>query len=210
MRRAACGLAGLVVGLILLSRALAGGSSADDGRASGARRASQPATRPDTGHACESGFKAALREAIAAVAAGDARRFSQLAADEITVAKRRGDWNRSGKLTGPSLPPRGRDLELFLGGNYGVTWQQTEVDFSRRELRGREFSRILQQFQSFARVTEQHYGGGAFSVGIQDPIASKQGAPGFEGKLASDTYWFVYLVREGGQWRVCRLEWTQR
>jgi len=98
---------------------------------------------------------------------------------------------------------------LLLGGNIGEVWQEVDVTFNKAELHSKEFSRILQQFQTFAQVTKRHFRGGAYSLDTpQDSMGSQQHAPNFEGKLASDTFWYVYFVRQGKQWRVYRLEWA--
>jgi len=55
----------------------------------------------------ESGFQADARQAMAAIAAGDLRQFSRVAADEVTVARREVDPDRSGKLRG-TIPAAAR------------------------------------------------------------------------------------------------------
>lgn len=154
-------------------------------------------------------FEVTARQAINAIAAGDMRRFSRVAAEEVVVARREADLDHSGILKGPSLPPRGVDSELFLGGNLGAGWQEIDVTFTQAEMDSEKFGRVLQQFRAFAWVTSRHYGGGTYSLNMKDPMGSQQHVPGFQGKLASDTFWYVYFVRQGKEWRMSRLEWAR-
>lgn len=160
----------------------------------------------------QAAFERAAREAIETIASGDIYRFSRVVAKEVVVARRRIDWERSTEIRKPKPSKRWQEhwVGLPLAGldQGAVVWEESELMFGSHEVGEQAFRRLLTGFRSVIRST-MHYPRDlavSYSLNGEDFTGSRRIGPSAEGKLASDTFWYVYFVREKGKWRVYRLE----
>jgi hypothetical protein len=155
-------------------------------------------------------FAKEARAIINSLAAGNQKDFIRRVSEQgLLVVRRKVDWDKSSKaLREPAAPGNktGDKGYLFLGGLEPLVWEEEEVTFLPEDLKGRAFSRVLKQFQGFARITRENVRGEFYFLDGRDHWYCRPLGTAVEGKLCSSTYWYAYFTREKGEWRVWKLE----
>jgi hypothetical protein len=113
--------------------------------------------------------------------------------------------------------PRGRAFttngrsSFPLKGLVGVRWVEDQVYISKRELSTAKAKELLRAFGHMIERTEQSFGNISIdeqAVSTASPDGVRVLGPTISGKLASRSVWHIFLIREGGSWKVWRLEET--
>jgi hypothetical protein len=88
-----------------------------------------------------------------------------------------------------------------------LVWTEEEAIIDKSELKSSDFFSIARQFRELIQNSEDGYPTSINdSLQTTDAWGSRFLGPTIQGKIAANTYWYVYCVREGGEWRIWRLE----
>jgi hypothetical protein len=152
----------------------------------------------------------AFAHEVISILAGNnfARVGGYVSSDGILVVNRYVDWSPTGEAAiqtnlnsagfGLSIPPPA-----------DLTWIEQEDRYDRYDINGLSFKSILKQFHELIDNSEDGYRGTIVaSANTRDDWGSRYLGPSVQGKIASNTFWYIYFVREGDSWKIWRLELT--
>jgi len=133
--------------------------------------------------------------------------------DGLLVVNREVDWKRSASNDGNKRIGTGHKRwisNLSLSRSELLVWQEVESRFYFSELHGIAFKSAFQQFHNLVRNSEDGYPKYIFrSVNMQDAWKSRYLGPAIQGKIASNTFWYVYLRQEANEWKIWKLEFVR-
>lgn len=117
----------------------------------------------------------------------------------IQIVERHKDWEKSRTASSPNGDHR--PIEC---------WQEDIKSFSVDDIRKTEFAAALAQFRGLLQKSMLFSRPPPISSSLRlwDHWRVRNLGPAFEGKVASNKFWYVQLVRERTGWRIWRLETT--
>jgi hypothetical protein len=89
-----------------------------------------------------------------------------------------------------------------------LTWADERAHFDRNEIRhSLDFHKLFDQFCEYVGTT--YWEAGA-STKVWDQWHERMLCDVVSGKMSSNFFWYIYFVKESGQWKVWRIECAVR
>jgi hypothetical protein len=130
-------------------------------------------------------------------------------AQGIMVVRRQVDWRLSNTQMKNDGVNKVAETNLSLPNLPSLVWTEREIRFKRSELNGANFHFVEKQFQHFIHNTKDGYPRSTIaSLNMRDTWDSRYLGPAIQGKIASNTFWYIYFVWEKGEWKIWRLEFV--
>lgn len=163
---------------------------------------------------CASQTQGSLRAVALAVlrdvGSGNLTSFDAFASEGgIIVARRSVDWNLTKQEGGNEPVRRVFADDLDLSGLPSLVWIERVVDFNRADLEESDFRAVFDQFKGLIRNTRDGYSSSIrCSYHLRDDWNTRNLGTAIQGKIASNSFWYIYLDREHGAWKVWRMEYV--
>lgn len=96
--------------------------------------------------------------------------------------------------------------DRLLKGQTGVISEEDKVDFEGTDLNGPAFRKVFDQFRHLVRSCT-YPAGSRWSLNLMSPDTDSGWlGPAAAGKMASNFFWIIRFVKEGGVWKVWQLQ----
>jgi hypothetical protein len=155
------------------------------------------------------------RNAIRCLQFGNFKKFNSLVSKHgLVIVKRNWDPNlfKSGNAENNSTArdaAANPQADIDLSHSSRLVWTEQEADFASSDLKGSGFHRIFNRFGSLIKGTlfaDAYRRGVEISLDLMDNWKSRRLGPAAGGKICAGSFWYIYFVKERGQWKVWRME----
>jgi hypothetical protein len=155
-------------------------------------------------------FSLFAHEVVDKLNSGDFAAISRVgSAQGIMVVRRQVDWRLSNAQMKNDGVNKVTETNLSLPNLPSLVWTEREIRFKRSELSRADFHFVEKQFQHFIQNTKDGYPRSIIaSLNRKDAWDSRYLGPAIQGKIASNTFWYIYVIWEKGEWKIWRLEFV--
>lgn len=154
-------------------------------------------------------FSQAVQEALDSIQNVDIPRFARhISKEGLVVVNRWVNWESSKQKGGPfpasdqSVNPTGLPLQNLEG----LRWEEARIRIGRDNFNGEAFNEIIKRMSAFVKESRSIPNFIRSSPTLNDHWNERVLGAAVEGKIVSNTFWYLSFIKEDEEWKLLRME----
>jgi hypothetical protein len=139
---------------------------------------------------------------LRAMRTGDIDNVIPMLSNGIFISERQAHYTSAGKIPSEELR---KDVQLVDNLSIWI-WKDREVFLERTD--SLELAKLKIGLKRFAQRMKDTYGSLEASLDLKDAWNLRTLGPAVSGKVASNTFWYIYFRKEGAEWKIWKLEYA--